>query len=94
VAAVCFGRRYGSLKSPALLVRLDHVASFIVNVDHGIMRTAAMHRVADCIADRRTTADPTAAHQKSDRRRDDLHVLVAIAYTTFASTEVMPESRM
>jgi hypothetical protein len=30
-----------------LLVRLDHVASLIVNANHGVMCTAAVHRVAD-----------------------------------------------
>jgi hypothetical protein len=28
---------HGSLKSPALLVRLDHVARFIVNANDGLM---------------------------------------------------------
>jgi len=28
---------YGSLKSPLVLVCFDHVASIIVNADHGIM---------------------------------------------------------
>ena len=32
-----------------MLVRLDHVASRIVNANHGIMRTAAVHRIADCV---------------------------------------------
>src|SRR5215469_9275845 len=30
-----------------VLVRLDHVASFIVNANHSVMGTAAVHRVAD-----------------------------------------------
>ncbi len=33
-----------------VLVRLDHVASFIVNANHGIMRTAVEFRVSDCVA--------------------------------------------
>jgi hypothetical protein len=33
-------------------VRLDHVACFIVNANHSAIRAAAMHRVADCAADR------------------------------------------
>jgi hypothetical protein len=35
----------------SVLVRLDHVASFIVDADHGVMRTAEKLGVADCIAD-------------------------------------------
>jgi hypothetical protein len=31
-----------------VLVRLDHVASRIVNADHSIMGTTAVHRVTDC----------------------------------------------
>ena len=32
-----------------MFVRFDHVASFIVNTDHSIMSSAAVHRVADSI---------------------------------------------
>jgi hypothetical protein len=36
-----------------VLVRLDHVASFIINADHGVMRTvknlAIGDRIADCV---------------------------------------------
>jgi hypothetical protein len=32
-----------------VLVRCDHVASFIVNADHGGMSPAAMLRVPDCV---------------------------------------------
>jgi len=35
-----------------VLVGLDHVASGIINANHGAMRTAAVHRVADCVAHR------------------------------------------
>ena len=35
-----------------VLVRLDHVANVIVNVDHGIMRAAVVHRVVDRVAGR------------------------------------------
>ena len=38
------------LEIARVLVRFDHVASFIVNVDHGVMRSAALAGVADCIA--------------------------------------------
>ena len=45
-------RRYASENSrffeiARVLVRLDHVASVIINADHSIMRAAAVHRVAD-----------------------------------------------
>jgi hypothetical protein len=33
-----------------VLVRFDHVASFIVKVNHGIMRTAEKLGLADCFA--------------------------------------------
>jgi hypothetical protein len=33
-----------------VLVRLDHVASRIVNANHCIMRSAVELRVADCVA--------------------------------------------
>jgi len=35
-----------------VFVRLDHIASRIVNSNHRIMRSAAVDRVADCVADR------------------------------------------
>ena len=34
-----------------VLVRLDHVASRIVNANHSIMRAAAVKRVSDCVVD-------------------------------------------
>ena len=37
VAAFCLAQRYCSLKSPRVLVRLDHVAGSIVNVDHSVI---------------------------------------------------------
>ena len=52
-----------------VLVRLNDIASRIVNANHGIMRPAAMLRVADCIRDSHTTTDQTAAHRTLDRRR-------------------------
>jgi hypothetical protein len=33
-------------------VRFDHVALFIVNANHSVMRAAAMFGVSDCIVDR------------------------------------------
>ena len=32
-----------------MLVRVDHVTRFIIHANDGIMWTAAMHRVADCV---------------------------------------------
>jgi hypothetical protein len=37
VAAFCFAPRSPLFEIARLLVRLDHVARFIVNADHGIM---------------------------------------------------------
>ena len=36
------------LEIALVFVRLDHVASSIVNANHGIVRSAVMRRVADC----------------------------------------------
>jgi len=41
-----------------MLVRLDHVASVIVNADHCIGCAAEVHRVADCMI-RRVVPQPT-----------------------------------
>ena len=41
-----------------MLVRLDHVASVIVNANHGTMSAAVVFRVADCIRDRIGIAIP------------------------------------
>ena len=43
--------RYHSLKSPRVPVRLDHVARFIVNANHGRHVTAEKLRIAIRIAD-------------------------------------------
>ena len=34
-----------------VLVRFDHIASIIVNVNHGVMSAAVLAGVAGCIAD-------------------------------------------
>jgi hypothetical protein len=51
-----------------VLVRLDHVASFIVNADHGIVRAAVEFRVADCIADCVWLAVPRQSKWRFDRK--------------------------
>src|SRR4029453_15472186 len=38
--------------SRRVLVRLDHIASFIINANHSIMWAAAVHCVADCMKGR------------------------------------------
>jgi len=43
-------RAHGSLKIALVLVRLDHVASFIVNTNHGIFGAAVEFRVVDSVA--------------------------------------------
>ena len=57
-----------------VLVRFDHVASSIVNANHGIMWSAVEFCVSDCIADciwpGVTTAARMAAHLRLDRLRD------------------------
>jgi hypothetical protein len=44
-----------------VLVRFDHVSSFIVNANHSIVRTAEKLGVADCVRDRVwiTVPEPT-----------------------------------
>jgi hypothetical protein len=42
-------RRYGLFEIAGVLVRFDHVARFIVNANHGIMRAAEMLDIADCV---------------------------------------------
>jgi hypothetical protein len=42
-------RFYGFLKIALLLVRLDHVASFIVNANHGIMIVGLLESVIAAI---------------------------------------------
>jgi len=54
VAAFCFTCNASPLFEIALVfVRLDHVARFIVNADHGIMSSAVGFGVIDYIADRK-----------------------------------------
>jgi hypothetical protein len=44
----------------SVLVRFDHAASRVVNADYSIVRTTAVHRIADCIRDRIRFAIPQA----------------------------------
>jgi hypothetical protein len=46
------------LEIARVLMRLNHVASFIVNANHSIMRAAVKLCVADCVADRVWLAVP------------------------------------
>src|SRR5437773_6271801 len=48
------------LEIARVLVCLDHVAGGIVNANHGIVRAAAKHRVADCVTDRIRLSVPQA----------------------------------
>jgi uncharacterized protein (UPF0212 family) len=43
---------HGSLEIAGVLVRLDHVASVIVNANHGIVRATVKLRVFDSVAHR------------------------------------------
>jgi hypothetical protein len=56
-----------------VLVRLDHVASFIVNANHSIMRTAetlgVIDRVADCVWLGIPKPAGMGARRRSDRHR-------------------------
>ena len=56
-----------------VLVRLDHVAHFIINANHGVLRAAVetSRRRLRCWLHlaRRTTGDRMTAHQRLDQRR-------------------------
>jgi hypothetical protein len=70
-------------------VRLDHVARFIVNANHGIMCAAERPRVADCVADYDTVSD--ASRKKTDlwmqTSGDDGVSWTAAAKVTTAQTD-------
>jgi hypothetical protein len=48
-----------------VLVHLNHVANIIVNPNHGIVRSAVMFSVADCVADRLRPAIPQPTEWQS-----------------------------
>jgi hypothetical protein len=48
-----------------VLVHFYHVASIIVNANHGIMGTAAVHRVANGVADRIRLAVPQPTERQN-----------------------------
>ena len=58
-----------------MLVRVDHIASRIINGNHRMVRAAVELRISDCIRHGFRAGVPqpteTAAHRRSDRRRDD-----------------------
>ena len=66
-----------------MLVRLDHVARFIVNANHGVVRPAAKLRVADCIADRVWLAIPEPA--KWQRIGNQIDAATIFAWADFVS---------
>jgi hypothetical protein len=51
VAALCFAPRSPLFEVARVLVRFNHVASFIVNANHSVMRPVAKLCVVDCAAD-------------------------------------------
>jgi hypothetical protein len=55
-----------------VLVRLDHIARFIVNANHGIMSGSKISRSQLRLLVHRTKADRMAAHRKSNRPHVDL----------------------
>jgi hypothetical protein len=60
-----YQRRQRKRQSLGVLVRLDHLASGIVDANHSVMRTAGKLRVADCVADGVWLAIP----QPTERQR-------------------------
>ena len=63
-----------------VLVRFDHVARFIVNADHRVMRAAVMLCVADCII-RRVIPQPT----KRRRIRNQIDATFIFARAVFVN---------
>jgi hypothetical protein len=61
-------------KIARVLVRLDHVARFIVNANHSIIRPAEKLRVADCVTDRIRLG----YHNRPNRNK--LSVIVRVKY--------------
>jgi hypothetical protein len=53
-------RTYHSFEIALVPVRLDHVASIIVNANHNVLSTAEMLRISDCVADCVRLAIPQA----------------------------------
>ena len=61
MAAFCFTPVLWFFELALVLVRFDHVASRIVNADHGMMGTAAVLRVVDCVRGRVRSGIPQTA---------------------------------
>ena len=53
-----FAPAYGFSELARVFVRFDHVASFIINANHGTRRAAVELRIPDCILDRIRLAVP------------------------------------
>jgi hypothetical protein len=62
-----------------VLVRLDHVASVIVNANHSIVRPTVMLRVADCIAHCIRLAVPQATEWERLENRIDAAFVTDVA---------------
>ncbi len=73
-------RNLTSLPNRLVLVRLDHVASCIVNANHGIMRAASLW-VADCIADCVWLTVPQPARMAVHRKLDRCHACRRVVET-------------
>jgi hypothetical protein len=49
------------MKIARVLVRLDHLASIIVNANHSVVRTTAVFGISDCVVDRVLSGVPQLA---------------------------------
>jgi hypothetical protein len=71
------------LKVTRVLVRFDHVASFIVNANDGIVRAAAKLCVADCIAGCVRLAAPQATEwQRIGNHKQFVAIAIAAVFRT------------
>ena len=69
------------LELTCLFVRFNHVASFIVNANHSVMRAAVKLRVADCVADCVRLAVPQAT--KRQRTGNQIKAALVAAWAHF-----------
>jgi hypothetical protein len=63
-----------------VLVRFDHVADSIIDANHSMMRSAAVHRISDCIADCIRLGRRTSSRERLSRSdlcvAKECHILI------------------
>ena len=69
-------------------MRFDHIASRVVNVNHGIVRPAVMLRVTDCVGDTLSIAIPQPPEWQ--RIGDEIKAAMIFARTDFLAAALFP----